>query len=252
MAKEMYTNCYETVLEAKKAFNGYLADYIQMNKSSGSGGGSKGGTMSGKNTVVPRIDAMPNAAPDLLPVPGTNAVFVDLDTVAWAVESIEGLCAINVLHGYSDGTFRPNDPVTREQFLKMLLEYLKLTDESARCDFDDVEQNAWYSIYVATGNKLGIINGMGEKLFGIGREITRQDMAVMMYKALSASGIVLPEGEVQASDGNAIDGYAVEAVEKLMYAGVLNGMEDGSFRPHQVCTRAQAAKVIYAIGEVEK
>jgi len=134
----------------------------------------------------------------------------------------------------------------------MLLEYLKLTDETASCDFKDVEKGQWYTPYVATGKKLGIASGVSEESFGIGLEITRQDMAVMILKAVKATGLSLP------NTGNAIEfeddiaPYAKDAVDQLTMSGILSGMGDGNFRPTWSCTRAEAAKVIFSLGGENK
>ena len=254
VAKQMVQKKYTEQKELAAAFEGYLQAYIDsQNKSNGSGGsgGTGGGSSSSKKGTSVQLVDVPKISPEPLPVESDQETFSDLHLASWAQEPVNALQEGGIINGYEDGTFRPNEPVTREQFLKMLLEYLDLEDRTAQCDFDDVEQDSWYQPYVATGKSLGIINGTSQRIFGVGEIITRQDMAVMLCSAMEKAGIPLPEGTMNAADQSEIASYAYEAVGKLTAAGIINGMEDGSFCPLEPCTRAQAATVIYRIGEVK-
>lgn len=98
---------------------------------------------------------------------------------------------------------------------------------------------------------MGLVNGYDDGRFGVGEQITRQDMAVMAYRAVGLAGKQLSEtAEAEAfRDNEEIDGYAAEAVDVLQRAGVISGMEDGSFAPTKTASRAQAAKIIVGILE---
>ncbi len=174
--------------------------------------------------------------------------FVDLQLAAWAIDPIEALAARHVIEGYEDGSFRPNVQVTRAAFVKMLMLALDLEENEASSSFTDVQQGAWYAGPIAAAERLGIVKGKSDGTFGVNDFITRQDMAVMAHRAAAIANITLAGsgGEVFA-DQAAIADYAVNAVQAMQAAGILNGMTNQSFVPDGLSTRAQAAKVIYSI-----
>ena len=153
------------------------------------------------------------------------------------------------VNGVSEGKFAPEKNITREQFVVILLRALgeELTAEGG--EFSDVLQGSYYEKYVNTAYKRGIVNGIGGGMFGVGQNVSRQDFVTMIYRALKAKNIELKENKsiVQFTDNEQIADYAKEAVEKLVRAGAVNGFPDGTFNPSGLCTRAQAAKVIYEI-----
>jgi len=177
----------------------------------------------------------------------TKVTFSDISSVPWAREAIETLAAKGVISGPGDGTFRPNNKVTRAEFIKMLMKALELVDEEAVCTFSDVKEGAWYYQLIATAQKLSIVNGKGDGTFGVNDEILRQDMAVMIYRAAQVIGINLSNGaSVEPfTDEAEISGYAKEAVAAMQKAGIINGIGDGRFAPKKNATRAEAAVIIY-------
>jgi len=180
-----------------------------------------------------------------------DVAFSDISNVKWAVEAIESLAARGVISGLGDGTFRPNNKVTRAEFIKMLMIALELESEEAECTFSDVEEGAWYYEPIAVAQKLGIVSGKGDGTFGVNDEILRQDMAVMIYRAARLIGIELGDS-IDAepfTDEAEISGYAKEAVVAMQKAGIINGMGDGRFAPKNNATRAEAAVIIYKLFE---
>ena len=149
-----------------------------------------------------------------------------------------------VVSGDGTGGFKPNDNVTREQFLKMLLVAMGTESEDAENTFADVAENAWYKPYVLTAKKLGIVNGMSDTQFGIGMNITRQDMAVMISRIIDTDADVITEDFADKAD---ISDYAVNAVMHMKRIGLIDGYADGQFKPLNNLTRAEAAKVISSL-----
>ena len=84
-------------------------------------------------------------------------------------------------------------------------------------------------------------------MFGSGENVTRQDMAVIIYNAMIKSGITLETQELEFSDKHLISDYAKNAVSALTKAGVINGLSDNTFNPAGEATRAEAAKMIYGM-----
>lgn len=177
------------------------------------------------------------------------AVFTDLKEAAWAEESILELKKIGVLSGRTETTFEPSAGITREEFIKMIVAAFELTADGFTCSFTDADSGQWYYPYVAAAEKHQITYGDDEGNFGIGRGITREDMAVMLYRVLNSRDIAVTKTREMAefTDKNNISAYAEEAVSALQQGGVINGMEDGSFAPKKGSTRAEAAKMIYGI-----
>lgn len=127
----------------------------------------------------------------------------------------------------------------------MLMEAFQLKDASAKADFRDVPENAWFSPYVAAAQRRGIVKGDENGFFGIGENISRQDMAVMACRVAESAGVSLSEGSNPVfTDSKEIASYAADSIAALSKAGIINGMEDGSFQPEGFATREQAAKII--------
>ena len=108
-----------------------------------------------------------------------KVMFDDVDADFWGADAIKTLVKNKIVSGDGDGTFRPNDRISREEFIKMAVSILGNVNENAVCTFDDVKENDWYYKYVATAVDAGIIYGVTDTVFGSGQGLTRQDMAVI-------------------------------------------------------------------------
>ena len=205
----------------------------------GFGGGAGGSYIPPSNDRV--VDGSDNTAKEEIKIK-----FKDISSVSWAAEAITKLYEAGIVNGVTENEYEPNGLVTREQFAKLLAVTLKIYDKNAVCDFSD-SQNDWYSSYVASVKNAGLINGVGDNLFGVGRNISRQDMAVMIYNALKFKSVELKSEKTDFTDFDQIAPYAQEAVKFLVGNGIINGMSDGSFGPNDNATRAQAAVLIYAL-----
>lgn len=182
---------------------------------------------------------------ELLPQGG----FSDVPSDHWAYEYIDYLSASGIASG-NNGRFNPDNNVTREEFVKMLVDSLGLTNPDSRCNFDDVSQNKWYYKYVASAFGCGIINGTTKNTFGIGECVSRQDIAVMTVRALDYKQIPLEPVLSHYGyffDSDSISGYAQDAVMTMYLSGFVSGDEDYRFNPHASATRAEVAKIIYMI-----
>ena len=180
--------------------------------------------------------------------------FSDLESVPWAKESIEALAAKGIVKGPGDGTFRPGNKVTRAEFLKMLMTAFDLIDKDAQSTFSDVKAGMWYYEAVASAEKLGIVKGKGDGSFGVNEHISRQDMAVMVYRTSLILGMNLSvgPGEVMFADKDDISAYALEAVAAMQKNGIINGVGGNRFAPKNNATRAEAAVIIYRLYKIFK
>ena len=173
--------------------------------------------------------------------------FEDLNDVEWAQPAITYLYNEGIVNGKSDSEFCPNDNITREEYAAMLVRCFGIETDGAECGFDDVKPDNWSYKYIAAARKAGIVNGISDNSFGVGENISRQDMAVMAYRAAKKYGAEFnTERMPDFSDIAEISSYAMESVDMMASAGIINGTGKG-FEPMRNSTRAEAAKVIYGL-----
>lgn len=164
----------------------------------------------------------------------------------WAQEIIENLSERNIIDGFEDGSFRPDTSVTRAQFCKMIVTALNLSNSENVTGFNDVNESDWYAQYVYAASENGIVNG-SDGYFMPNDEITRQDAAIMIFRALKSRGRNV-FGSKLFDDTDSIADYAKDAVSALAASGIING-SDGKFNPLNTTTRAEAATMLYNLFE---
>lgn len=175
--------------------------------------------------------------------------FTDLSKVVWARDSIEALGARGAIQGSGNGLFQPDAKVTRAEFLQMLMSSLDIIGKVSEAPYNDVQKEDWYADAVASAKNLGIVSGRPGGKFGPNDPVSRQDMALMVFRAARVININLPleVAEAEFRDGQEIGAYAAEAVSILAKAGILGGMGNGDFVPKAASSRAQAAVIIYRL-----
>lgn len=208
------------------------------------GGGSLGGGGGGSSADKTPAESEKPTEPETPVVPA--GTFNDVENVEWAKEAIGTLAEKGIINGKGNGKYAPNDKVTREEFVKIIIGAFELTDENAKAEFKDVDSARWSYTFIATANGLGIVTGDGKNFNPTGA-MSRQDMAVVIWRTAEKLGITLNGDVIAFSDGEQISDYAKNAVDALTAAGIINGMGDGNFAPKETVTRAQAAKVIYGL-----
>ncbi len=238
----------------RTAFSKAVDDYKKGLENDNSPRGNNSSGVSGQTSVVNVSGASQLPKPSETPPPeeskpaeenGFENVFTDLAGFEWAAESIYKLCSKGVISAADK--FRPADNITREEFVKMLVLALELEVPQGSCTFADVGEDAWYCPYVEAARQAGITGGDENGLFGVGRMVTRQDMSVMVYRALAVLER-LPEGTSDKEnffDDALISDYAKEGVYALQTRGLVSGVGQGLFSPRSEAGRAQAAKLIY-------
>lgn len=233
-------NSYDDFADFAEDVNDAIDKIKSGKSSSGGGGGGGGGSVKGTSGIT-GVD-INNYPIDMTPVEET-VKFTDLEGFDWANEAIEALSKDGVIAGTGAGEFAPGGLVTREQFVKMIVEAFDIPKASASAEFADTVAGAWYESYVNSAVEGGIASGIGEGLFGVGMNITRQDAAVVLYRAAKLSA----DGEIAFSDKDEVASYALDAVKTLNNMKVINGLGDGRFAPKSSCTRAEAAVMIYRL-----
>ncbi|MBC7766057.1 MAG: S-layer homology domain-containing protein [Hyphomonadaceae bacterium] len=185
---------------------------------------------------------------------GGQIIFDDLGDVPWAIDAIKTLVAKHVVDGMGDYKFAPNNLVTREQFVKLLVAAFTSVDANAQCTFSDVKPGAWYYPYIATAQKIGLTKGFDDGTFGVSQTITRQDMTVLLNRASQYFKMTLPQKKeaITFVDAEQVSEYAKDAILAMQTAGIVNGMGDNKFAPQSSATRAMAAKMIYELYSILK
>ena len=127
---------------------------------------------------------------------------------------------------------------------------LNIKSDAYNYFYEDVQAGGWQVPYIAAAHEANILCGTNGGAFGSNVRITREDMATMIYKAVLMKNATLPSDKMVAfTDAENIEGYAVEAVNKLAAAGIISGMGDGTFAPAAGATRAQAFQMIALVLE---
>ncbi len=202
-------------------------------------GGVPVGTGGGTSPANPSAGGVVTPVPEVTPI-APKYTYSDVTPSHWAYNAIEDLTKRGIVNGNDDGAFGPNDSITREAFVKMLVTAMDADISNYETPFSDVSENAWYYSYVVTAVNAGIVNGIEDDFFGIGYNITRQDICVLIYRAFY-------EGETaenaNCNDFSDVSDYAKTAVSVMYKNGILQGDDDGNFNPKKSATRAEVAAI---------
>ncbi|MBE7037216.1 MAG: S-layer homology domain-containing protein, partial [Ruminococcaceae bacterium] len=221
--------------------------YTPVYGGGGGGSSSSGNKYGGVSIEVPSVPVTPNTGD----AGAQGSSFADISDEHWAKESIEQLAAKGVISGYGDGSFKPENKVTRAEYVKMIISLFNLTDKHAKANFSDVSAGDWSYQYIATAEKLGIISGGGDGAFNPNGEITREDLVTISYRLFNALGLELSQinEKVYFVDRTEISAYAEEAAIALQRAGIVNGVatenaDEFNFNPKHSASRAECAKIL--------
>ena len=188
-----------------------------------------------------------------------NATFGDVSASSWMFSPViyvydNGLMAGKGSDAKGNVKFDPSSPITREEFVQVLYNAEGKPSVSIANRFPDVANNGWYKNAVLWANANNIANGQGDGKFGVGKNITRQDLALMLYKYASLKGYSLraQSGEIyKYADGTKVSGYAQTAMDWAVTKGILSGKgtagaDISTFRldPAGTATRAECAAML--------
>lgn len=172
----------------------------------------------------------------------------------WAQNTINKWVDKGDISGYPDGTFRPNNMITRAEFVVLVNNAMGYT-KSGYAYFSDVPSHYWGKNAIQTGVAAGYISGDGNGIFRPNDPVTRQEAAAMISRILD-----LKQNESRAyryTDSYAISNWAKGVVGAVSEAGIMAGYPDGSFGPNRVLTRAEAVLALdktvnYKPGDMEE
>lgn len=173
----------------------------------------------------------------------------------WAEDVIRDLADRDILTGYEDGNFKPDIGVTRQEIAVIMTRALGLTDKAAEYAdkdtgfADDANVAAWGRGAINLMVEMGIYTGYDDNEFKPNKTILRQEViaVVMRYAAMTEEGLT-----AAYEDNHEIHGYAESFIAHASELGIVNGYPDGTFKPLNNVTRAEAAKIIYGVIEYYK
>jgi hypothetical protein len=181
---------------------------------------------------------------------GYNEVtFTDVTEDDWYYEAVTFIAARGITLGVGDDLFAPDDPITRGQFIVMLMRAYGIEPDAYPTDNFSDAGDTYYTNYLSVAKRLGISNGVGNNMYAPESNITRQDMYTLLYRSLDVLG-ALPEtaaADLTAySDSADIASYAWDAVGILASAGAVTA-DGATLDPTGMATRAQMAWALYAL-----
>ncbi|MDD6215124.1 MAG: S-layer homology domain-containing protein [Firmicutes bacterium] len=241
VAEKTFKNLEEVKIFVQTTINNIKNKQVTPSGVRSHGGSTSTGIGSAGNISKDEIESTRQTA---------KIVFNDVPDTYWAKTYIEYLAYNEIMIGDGKQYFRPSDNITREEFVSLLVKVMKFEPATSKStEFSDVYDEQWYfpSINTAVANK--ICSGMEDGIFGIGRTITRQDAVTMIYNAKNAKEILLKkqETDINYTDSSDFAEYAFDIIYDISKTGIIKGYGDGTFRPNDSLTRAEAAKMMYSL-----
>lgn len=171
------------------------------------------------------------------------ALEVDDIKTHWAKENIESLKELGIVNGYDDGTFRPDNPITRAEFITIINRAANIEPVEYGDKFTDVKKSDWYAndISAASNSEIGYIKGYVDGTMRPNNFITRFEAAVAISRLLKLDG----ESEIAFIDKDSMPSWAKEYVGATASAGYFSGYKDNSFRGNEYITRAETSTFVY-------
>ncbi len=195
---------------------------------------------------------------------GHNPVsFSDVSGDAWYKDAVDFITARGITSGTGDGKYGPEIRLTRGQFMVLLMNAYGIAPATGLADSTENSDitgdndntgnfadagNTFYTDYLAAAKSLGIANGVGNNRFAPDKEITRQEMFVLLYNALQLidelPAAITDKQLSTFSDADSVAAWANEAMSAFVKGGIVSG-SDNMLSPEETTTRAQMAQVLY-------
>ena len=173
--------------------------------------------------------------------------FKDVHKNDWFYDSVKYVYINGMMKGVASDLFAPDGNITRAMFITVLYRIENEPDTECDNSFNDVETNSYYEKAVYWGRKNGIVKGITNTEYAPDLNITREQMAAMIYRYMAYKNMDLSVGEntniLSYADCSNISDYAIPAMQYAIGSGIIKGMTDNTLEPQGISTRAQAATV---------
>ena len=184
--------------------------------------------------------------PEIGSASGSKTGYTDVAETDWYADAVVEASRRNIFSGYPDGTFRPNETLTRAMAVSLLYRISGQSGDytaSARV-FTDVAATEWYASAVGWARKNGIVSGTSDTTFSPNATITREQLAKMLYGyTVYATGNPSYQAPVGYTDFDKISGYAIQAMCWAVSHGIISGDSATTLSPQKYASRAQAASI---------
>ena len=176
----------------------------------------------------------------------TPLPFTDVTEGDWFYDAVRYAYETGLMDGVGDNLFAPNSETTRAQLVTILYRLAGEPEPGGDSGFADVAAGTWYTDAVAWAAQNGIVNGVSDTEFAPGDDITREQLAAILYRYAAYQGYdVSQRADLSGfGDASSIRPYAQEALSWASAQGLVLGFEDGSLRPQGNANRAQIAAVL--------
>lgn len=181
-----------------------------------------------------------------IPSSAETVSFPDVKESAWYYDAVTYCAGKGIFNGNKDGSFAPTKSITRAEFVVALANYSGEDISAEECDrFTDIKPSHWFYSAVAWAANKGIVSGTSETTYSPSKQISRQDLCLMLMNYLKYKGIEL-ESDMSApfADDAKIGAWAKDAVYAIKTAGIVAGMGENKFDPRGNATRAQVAQMM--------
>ena len=171
-----------------------------------------------------------------------NNPFSDVSQDDWYYEAVRFVHERGLMGGYGNGLFGPNNNLSRAQLAQILFNNEGRPGVDYLMDFSDVPGEAWYTEAVRWATSQGIVGGYGGGKFGPNDPITREQLAVMLWRYSGSPATI--NKELSFFDAGDASDYALEALRWAVENSIINGYGNGQLGPKGQATRAQVAQML--------
>lgn len=177
-----------------------------------------------------------------LVVKDNGKTFADVSATDWEANAVLFVSSHELMNGTGEGMFAPDAAMTRGMLVMVLHNLENNPNGGAAVNFPDVGDSDWYASAVKWAAENDIVRGYADGSFGAEKFITRQDLAVILYRYVGSPAV--SASTLDFKDADNISGYAADAMRWAVSNGILNGKGDGILDPLGNATRAQVAQIL--------
>lgn len=196
-----------------------------------------------RSAAVDGVLTVPLSGPAQVEIVSNGRSFDDVSASSWAYGAVSFASGHGLFSGTGANTFSPDLNMTRGMLAAVLHNLADNPDSAHSAAFSDVDSGVYYADAVAWAFEQGIVSGYGSGVFGAEDSVTREQLAVMLYRT-AGSPSAGNGGSRGFADSEAIGGYASTAMDWAVETGIINGVGNGRLDPQGLATRAQVAQML--------
>ena len=186
--------------------------------------------------------------------PDTTITFTDVKKNDWFYANVQYVVENNLMNGVAEDKFAPNDTLTRAMLVTVLYRNAGEPSVNKSIPFADVDMDSWYANAVIWAKQNGIVNGVNDTEFAPDANITREQIATIMFRYAQYKGMdaVTLEDNLHFTDADEISEFAVSAMNWAVGTGLMNGKSATTLNPKDNATRAEIAAILQRFIETNK